>query len=134
MKTHSTRSWLAQLFGAVARERSVTRPAPSHRLRLEGLEERCVPTTVTTLTDNVVGSLRAAIVATPANGTISFAPGLSGTMTLTAGELVLPKNLTITGPGANLVKIDAHGASRVFDLTASSITVSISGLTLTRAF
>ena len=38
--------------------------------------------------------------------TITFAPSVT-TVTLTSGELVINKNLTITGPGANRLTVTA---------------------------
>src|SRR5262249_15453 len=55
------------------------------RLRLEVLEGRCLPSTVTNLNDAGAGSLRQAILDTPAGGTVDFQPGLAGTITLTSG-------------------------------------------------
>jgi hypothetical protein len=107
------------------------RPPPPRRCRprLEALEGRCVPSTVTNLLDSGTGSLRQAIAATPAGGTVDFQPGLSGTITLTSGELAIAKNLTITGPGANTLTVSGNHPSRVFEI-ATSFTVNISGLTI----
>jgi hypothetical protein len=90
---------------------------------------RCVPTTVTNLNDAGDGSLRQAIIDTPADGTVDFQPGLSGAIPLTTGELAINKNLTITGPGANVITVSGNHASRVFNIGASA-TVSILGLTI----
>src|SRR5262249_25067509 len=40
---------------------------------------------------------------------ITFAPGLQGTITLSQGPLVITGGLTIQGPGANVLTIDAGG-------------------------
>jgi hypothetical protein len=71
-----------------------------HHLCLELLEGRCVPSTVTNLADAGPGSLRDAIAMTPSGGTVDFQAGLSGTITLTTGELDINKDLTIDGPYA----------------------------------
>jgi CSLREA domain-containing protein len=73
--------------------------------------------------------------------TIRFAPSLTSggaaTISLSLGEIVIRETVTINGPGANLLAIDAHGASRVLvvdDGTAGStklIDVALNGLTLT---
>jgi CSLREA domain-containing protein len=99
---------------------------------------------VTTLADvdngsidlfNAVGiSLREAINfanADPSGGdTIKFSPLLSHTLTLTAGALpTITAAMTIEGPGADMLTIDAHGQSRILALSASA-NVTISGLTL----
>jgi parallel beta-helix repeat protein len=99
------------------------------RPRLESLEGRCLPSTVTNLDDAGAGSLRQAILDTPAGGTVDFQPGLSGTITLTSGELLINKDLTMAGPGADVLTVSGNQASRVFDI-AASFTVAISGLTI----
>jgi hypothetical protein len=110
------------------RARNVARTFP-YRPRLEALEGRDLPSTVTNLNDAGAGSLRQAILDTPAGGTVDFQPGLSGTITLTGGELLINKNLTITGPGADVITVSGNRASRVFEI-AATFTVVISGLTI----
>ena len=86
--------------------------------------------TVSNLNDAGAGSLRDAVVGTPAGGTVDFAPGLTGTITLTGGQITIDKALTITGPGASsLSVVDAGG--RVFEINAAGAAVGISGLRLT---
>lgn len=99
------------------------------RLLLEPLEGRWVPTTVTNLADSGAGSLRQAILDTPAGGTVDFQPDLAGTIALTTAELTVAKNLTISGPGAEVITVSGINARRVFTITASS-TVTLSGLTI----
>ena len=84
------------------------------------------------------GSLRQAIFDANENvgsDTIQFAAGLTGTITLTADELAISDSLTIQGPGAANLTIDAAGKSRIFDVddgdSGTNIDVQISGLTLT---
>lgn len=61
---------------------------------------------------------------------IDFASGLAGTMTLSAGQLpALTGNVSIIGNGAPSLTIDAHGASRIFEVSASGV-VGLSSLTL----
>lgn len=104
-------------------------------LTVEALEARCTPTTVTNLGD-VAGdpnSLRGAIAATPTGGTVDFAVGLSGTITLTTaagGQISIAKDLTIQGPGAGAITVQAAPNARIFDLSAGGSTVAISGLTI----
>jgi len=62
--------------------------------------------------------------------TITFAANVTGTITLTQGELSITKAMTITGPGARVLAVDANLASRVFAI--GSVIVNISDLTLTR--
>jgi predicted outer membrane repeat protein len=103
------------------------------RLSLELLECRCVPSTVTNLADAGPGSLRDALAETPAGGTVDFQPGLSGTITLTSGELAINKDLTIAGPGVNVITISGGNASRVFSISAST-TVTLSGLSISNGY
>src|SRR5262249_4422102 len=100
--------------------------------RLDVLEDRTVPSafTVTNLTDHDPGSLRAAVMAANANpgaDTIKFAPGLHGTIRLSS-ELTIIHDLTINGPGANQLTVSGNNATRVFDISASNVTIA--GLTI----
>jgi parallel beta-helix repeat protein len=103
---------------------------------LEGLEQRWVPSTVTNNNDSGPGSLRAAIASAHNGDTINFDPSLNGqTITLTTGELLIKKSLTISGPGASLLAISGNAisgnnGSRVFDVSTSRSQVILSGLTL----
>ena len=57
----------------------------------------------------------------PGADTITFAAGLTGTLRLTLGQLPsITDNLTISGPGAASLTIDAHGASRVLQISAGA--------------
>jgi hypothetical protein len=103
------------------------------RLLLESLEGRCVPSTVTNLNDSGDGSLRQAILDTPAGGKVHFQPGLTGRITLTSGELAIGRDLTIDGPGASVITVSGNHASRIFDIIANP-TVAISGLTIGDGF
>ena len=88
-----------------------------------------MPTTVTNLANAGPGSLRQAILDTPAGGMVDFQPGLTGTVALTSGELVLDKDLTIAGPGSSAIRVSGNNASRVFRITTQA-TVVLSGLTV----
>lgn len=90
---------------------------------------------VTNLSDAGAGSLRQAIIdANTAAGldSITFQAGLTGTITLTSGQLAVTDSVTITGPGAAALSVSGNNASRVFYLYNSSATidVTISGLTI----
>ena len=88
--------------------------------------------TVTNGNDSGAGSLRQAILAASPGDTINFAPSIT-TVTLTSGELVIDKNLTITGPGANRLTVQRSPNPldfRVFNISSSTVTVSISGITI----
>ena len=84
-------------------------------------------------------SLREAIAlanANPGPDTISFDPSLDGsTITLGLGELAITDSVTIQGPGAANLTIDADGQSRIFNVndgnSSTNINVEIDGLTLT---
>jgi hypothetical protein len=86
--------------------------------------------TVTNTNDNGLGSLRQALADAMDGDTISFA--VTGTITLTSGELLIDKNITISGPGAQSLVVDGNDNSPVFH-TASGQTVTISGLTITNS-
>src|SRR5207253_2000913 len=62
-----------------------------------------------------------------------FAAGLHGTITLTSGELLITRSVTINGPGANKLSVNGNNASRIFDMTAG-LNVAINGLTITHGF
>jgi CSLREA domain-containing protein len=158
-------------FGRRNRHRSATRrstTSPHSRcLRFEPLEDRRLlsasPIIVTTLADTVdfsdgQTSLREAIFAAntvPGADTIEFAPSLIASgpakIVLTQGELKVTDSLSIIGPGADLLTIDASGndptpgvadgkGSRIFNIDDGNpgtranptlLDVSLSGLTLT---
>src|SRR5262249_9178554 len=62
---------------------------------------------------------------------IVFQPGLTGTITLTQGKLVVTKALEIDGPGANLLTVSGNHQSGVFDIEApAGRTVILSDLTI----
>jgi hypothetical protein len=128
----------------------------ARRLRFEPLEERrLLSITVNTLVDENDGisvggtSLRDAIAAASPGDTINFAPSLTSsgpaTILLTHGELSIKKSLTISGPGADVLTINAKGSdstpdqshgdgARIFNINDATITrqaVAISGLALT---
>ena len=89
---------------------------------------------VTNLNDGGGGSLRQAII--DSNGTtgpneIDFAASLSGTITLTSGELKIENhNVSIIGPGQDRLSVSGNGNSRVFEIS-SGVTATLSGMTIT---
>src|SRR5579862_8167079 len=112
-------AFLARLF----RRRSpvssavVRKPRPSYRPRLEMLEDRCVPSVVTSNADNGLGSLRAAITAAQPGEVISFAASLANQTILLRSSLpALATNLTITAAGVPNVTVSGAGAFQVFDV------------------
>ena len=128
---------LSRLLGRWASARRDGRRHPDlgrrsrSRPRVEALECRCLPSTVTNLDDAGDGSLRQVILDTPTGGVVDFQPGLTGTITLATGELVIDKDLTIAGPGADVLTVSGNAASQVFDVPGP-FTVAIAGLTIDR--
>jgi hypothetical protein len=153
-------SLIASLSLNSFRRKSLANSARS--LRVERLEERhmLAGLVVTSLADNMTTdgliTLREALVAANndavadtmvpsqvGSGTdvISFSPSLfSGgpvAMVLTQGQLVIASNLTLQGPGAGLLAIDASGSdgSRVIDVNdgnnSNYAAVEIFGITIT---
>ncbi len=91
-----------------------------------GLHQSPNPTHVTTLQDDVVGSLRWASATAPSGSTITFATGIKGRIVLNS-ELVIKKNLTIRGPGAGILSITGSGGFNVVTVR-QGVTATISGL------
>ena len=85
---------------------------------------------VWTLADSGAGSLRDAIAQGTGNP-ITFSNGLTGTITLTNGELLVNRNVTILGPGASVLTVSGNNSSRVFHI-AGGITSALSGLGIAR--
>ncbi len=80
------------------------------------LTARAVTFTVTNLGNSGAGSLRQAVLDAGALGgknTIQFQSGLSGTLLLTA-SITLNGDLTINGPGAQVLAISGNSASQLF--------------------
>lgn len=136
--------------------RSTRNRRPRRRLGVELLEARAVLSiTVNTLLDEADGSLvdgdvslRDAVTLAASGETIEFDSGLTSgglaTITLSLGEIPIIKDLVLSGPGANLLAVDASGndptpaindgkGSRVFNIDdglATDIRVSIESLRL----
>jgi Calx-beta domain len=107
------------------------RPRPP-RLQVEVLDDRCLPSTftVTNLLDSGTGSLRAAVAAADANpGGDDIDFGVTGSISLTSGQLDITDSLTINGPGAGALTVSGNHYSRVFGI-AGDPTVVIAGLTV----
>ena len=86
---------------------------------------------VSTTADSGPGSLRAAIAQANPGDTITFLPGVTGTIALTGGAITLAQNVTLGGPGAANLTISGGNNSQIFVVNAG-VTAAISGLTLTR--
>lgn len=93
----------------------------------------CTSSLVTTNADSGAGSLRQVIADACDGATVTFdSTGVFATpqtITLTTGELLIDKNLTINA-GTNRVTVSGNNASRVFHVNATR-TVSLIGLTVT---
>ena len=101
-------------------------------LSLYGFPAGATTFTVTNLNDSGPGSLRQAILdtnATADDDTIVFQSGLSGTITLTSGELAISSDLTIDGLEATVLAISGNHTSRIFTINFGT-TVIIEGLTI----
>ncbi|HTS16102.1 MAG TPA: choice-of-anchor Q domain-containing protein [Verrucomicrobiae bacterium] len=91
---------------------------------------RAATNTVTSTADSGSGTLRAALNAAGNGDTIKFS--VSGTITLTSGQLTVPNNVTILGPGAGSLTVSGNGASRVLNVAGSEVTIR--GLTIANGY
>jgi hypothetical protein len=90
---------------------------------------------VSNLNDPGQCSLRDVIASVPDGGTVTFAQGLTGTIQLTQNlqQIIINKNVTITGPGAEVITVSGvsimQGAdtNRIFRIEPNRV-VTISGL------
>ncbi len=110
-----------------------------------GAVESGLSLTVTTVDDHNDGActqndctLREAITATnmAGGGTISFAPGVAGTIQLAGALPTVSANLLLQGPGANLLTVrrNSGGDYRIFTVsngTSTGPAAGITGLTIT---
>ncbi|HLW35551.1 MAG TPA: choice-of-anchor Q domain-containing protein [Chthoniobacterales bacterium] len=83
--------------------------------------------TIHSTDDDGPGSLRQAIVSASNGDKINVV--VNGTITLMSGELLVDKNLTVTGPGPHGI-ISGNNASRIFHITPGTI-VTLTSLTIT---
>ncbi len=77
-------------------------------------------------------TLRQAIATAASGDTINFSLPANSAITLTSAELLINKNLTIKGPGANLLTVQRGAAAanfRIFNVSGNFI-ATISGLTI----
>lgn len=123
-------------------------PAITAALLLLSINAGATTHTVTSLADGTATTcaalcrLRDAIATSIAGDTIVFDPALTAAATvdtpavisLTTGEFVVDKTLTIVGPGADLLVLDANNASRVLHISVNGTNASVSGLTLRNGY
>ena len=83
---------------------------------------------VSNTNDSGPGSLRQTLL-NANNGDTIDATGISGAITLTSGELLVDKSVTINGAGADELAVDGNATSTVFQIGSGKI-VTISGLTI----
>ncbi len=93
------------------------------------------PPTVTSLADDgSTGTLRWAIETANANenrNEINFQEGLTGTITLTSNLPNISSDMTITGPGAELITISGNNQFSMFTITTSGLSLAISNMSFT---
>ena len=96
---------------------------------------RAITLTVTSTADNGAGSLRDTIAAANDGDTIQFAAALNGqTIGLNSTELLIDKNITISGPRPNTLAVSrTSGIFRIFHIRPGHIVV-IEGLTISGGF
>ena len=88
--------------------------------------------TVASTDDSGPGSLRDAVASATDEDTIDVS-GVSGTIILTSGELLVTNSVDIIGPGPDQLAVNGNAARRVFHI-GSGKTVTISSLTVTNGF
>jgi hypothetical protein len=84
--------------------------------------------TVTNTADNGPGTLRAALTNVVNGDTINFS--ITGTITLTNGELLVTNNVTILGPAPANLAVNGNANRRVFHVQNGAI-ATIASLTIT---
>jgi hypothetical protein len=103
-------------------------------LCLIALTAQAATISVTNTNDSGAGSLRQALADAVDGDTINFDSSLNGqTITLTSGELLVNKSVTIDGPGAAILAVNGNAISRVFHVGAG-MTVTISGLSIVNGY
>jgi hypothetical protein len=81
--------------------------------------------TVTSTSDSGPGSLRQALADANNGDTIDF--GITGTIVLSTGELLVDKSITIDGPGSDNLTVVGNQPDRVFHISGGVIT-TLAGL------
>jgi len=85
--------------------------------------------------DSGPGSLRQAVIdnnASAGGNGITFSNTVTGTITLTNGELLISRHVVIEGPGAGVLALSGNGSNRLFHIQVTNdAAVLIRGLTIT---
>lgn len=124
-------------FGAIADQRGATRPfdvasiaGPGDQSDIGAVEMQAA--IVTNADDRGAGSLRQVIADAPANADVLFDPAFFSVPRTIAleSEIGIATNLTITGPGANLLTLSGGNLNGIFRVPAGGLHVAISGATL----
>jgi hypothetical protein len=84
--------------------------------------------TVTNLNEAFAGSLRQAVTDAGPGDTITFAPGLTGTIPVTSNTLFVNRPVTILGPGAAVLALSGGDTRQIMSVGNGEL--RISGLTL----
>jgi hypothetical protein len=122
--------WVNVLVGlALGISLTLAAPAPAQASTTWTVTGLTDPASICNPTTHNCPSLRAALTAAGSGDTVVFAAGLNGTLTLAGTELAPTSDLTITGPGAGVVTVNAGGSSRVLRVAAGRA-VTVTGLTL----
>ncbi|MCL4830786.1 MAG: IPT/TIG domain-containing protein [Caldilineaceae bacterium] len=127
--THPRRGlgWLNRLLAVCLLWLSAAQPGLATPLAPAAPTSGAATITVTNTNDKGPGSLRQAIADASPGDTIVI--GVTGTIFLLSGELVISKNLTIQGPGAGSLSLSGEFQKRVLRVT-SGVTVGISQVTI----
>ena len=88
---------------------------------------------VTNTSDSGDGSLRQTIACVDEGATITFNLPPESQITLTSGEIIIYKNLTIDGPGVDELTISGNLSSRIFHLQQAT-TLTLNNLSLIQGF
>ena len=86
---------------------------------MTSLQSAHAAVTVINTNDSGAGSLRQALVDAVDGDMIDFSVTTPATITLTRGELLVDKSVTISGPGADQLSVNGNGNSRVFHISSS---------------
>jgi fibronectin-binding autotransporter adhesin len=117
-------------------QRGTTRPQGGH-CDIGSFEADGGPTFIVTNLDNAgTGSLRQVVqdaIAAPGTNTVTFQPGLTGTIQLTSGQITIAGDVEIRGPGESVIAVSGETNGRVFEVEPN-VSAAISGLTITGGF